>query len=238
MGGYPILSNWGVPPSLLIRGTPILSVPLSDWWGGGGYLGILPVRTGWDKLPVGAEWGYPLRQETEEQSEHLLRGGRYASYVHAVGLSFLSVYGWRSDTLYIFFNDLRSDTLYFLLYGWRSNTLYFFLYDWRSDTLYFLLYGWRLCTLYFLMYDWRSDTLYFLLYGCRSDTLYFLLYDWRSDTLYFLLYGWRSDTLYFFSARLAIRHPVLFSVRLEIRYPILFSVRLAIRYLVLSVWLV
>ena len=54
-----------------------------------------PVRTGWGYPPPPSELdeGIPPPthpcQETEQQSQYLLRGGRYASCVHAGGLSCL-----------------------------------------------------------------------------------------------------------------------------------------------------
>ena len=82
--GYPmcgpmcLLLGRGVPPSSPIGGgggTNAMSgldggTPL-DW------MGVPPVRTGWGYHP------------TEQQSEYLLRGGRYASCVRVRGLSFL-----------------------------------------------------------------------------------------------------------------------------------------------------
>ena len=64
-------------------------------------LGTPPYRTGWgthcarlDGVPPHRPrlMGYPPCQETEQHSEHLLRGGRYASCVHAGGLSCLILF--------------------------------------------------------------------------------------------------------------------------------------------------
>ena len=80
-GGSPSFLTGGIPhpnesmPSFLIRGT-----------------GVPPCRTRWvTPLPPpphpGLD-GYPLPcQKTEQHSKHLLRSGRYASCVHAGGLS-------------------------------------------------------------------------------------------------------------------------------------------------------
>ena len=74
-GGYPIPG---------VGGTPTLGwgVPQPGLDSGGGYL------------------GYPLTHQTEQHSEHLLRGGRYASCVHAGGLSCSSFYFSSKPFLY------------------------------------------------------------------------------------------------------------------------------------------
>ena len=107
-GRYPHSANWGgggfSPFSQWGKGTPIQPAggtpmrltggPLSSWLGGGKV--VPPVRTGWGYPLIGTGWGYtpirtgwrlPPNQETEQQNEHLLHGGRYVSYVHAGGLS-------------------------------------------------------------------------------------------------------------------------------------------------------
>ena len=73
-GGYLPWIGGGYP-TLLGRGVPILDgvIPTLD---GGTYLG-------WGILPT--PW------ETEQHSEYVLRGRRYASYVHAGGLSCLKL---------------------------------------------------------------------------------------------------------------------------------------------------
>ena len=75
--GYPQQGWMGYPPQLGLDGSP--SVGTS--WGYPPYLdciGTPPVRTG---------WGYSPPLPRQQQSEHLLHGGRYASCVHAGGLS-------------------------------------------------------------------------------------------------------------------------------------------------------
>ena len=77
MGYQPPIQDWmGFPPPHPgLDGVPHLS---RTGWG-------TPLsRTGWD-IPPHPHPGL----ETEKHSEHLLRGGRYASSVHAGGLSFL-----------------------------------------------------------------------------------------------------------------------------------------------------
>ena len=99
LGGYPI-------PGLARRGYPIPGLdgggvhhPRSAWAGGGGTWGIpldqvrmgyppppgpgmgYPPDLGWGNPPPDLGWGSP------RHSEHLLRGGRCASCVHAGGLS-------------------------------------------------------------------------------------------------------------------------------------------------------
>ena len=78
--GYPppIGTGWGTPMGT-VRGTP---TPCWDW------MGVPPVGTGWATPLLGLDGVPPLpHQETEQQSELLLRGGRYASCVHAGGIS-------------------------------------------------------------------------------------------------------------------------------------------------------
>ena len=84
-------SRWeGTPSQVWIGGTPF---PGQDG-------GVPHPRSGWGRGTLGypfpnQDWmwyslcqGYPPPiQETEQHSEHLLRGGRYASCVHAGGLS-------------------------------------------------------------------------------------------------------------------------------------------------------
>ena len=103
--GYPLSrTGWGthlgwVPPHLDLGWGTFLDLgwgmPLSrTGWGtsppgpGMGYPppNPPPSRTGWGTLHLG--WGNPPpHQETEQHSEHLLSGRRYASCVHAGGLS-------------------------------------------------------------------------------------------------------------------------------------------------------
>ena len=87
MGGYHNLSD-GIPPSSQWRGYP----HLADRWGTPGYA---LVGTGWGSTPPppiqdlmevpphrGLDGGIVRLSETEQHSEHLLRGGRYTSCVH------------------------------------------------------------------------------------------------------------------------------------------------------------
>ena len=62
-------------------GTPPLA--RSGWWGG---TQATP-RLCLDSAGGGVYRGVPSPHSTEQYSEHLLRGGRYASCVHAGGLS-------------------------------------------------------------------------------------------------------------------------------------------------------
>ena len=78
--------GWGLPhlhPIILPLVTcPFQEVPL--WLVTGPFLG------GYPSPSRGIPWpglGYPPPPKTEQQSEHLLHGGRYASCVHAGGLS-------------------------------------------------------------------------------------------------------------------------------------------------------
>ena len=102
--GYPIPGPGGkrgcTPSQVQVGDTP------SSWWEGyplpgpcGGYPGVPPSpRTLWGIPPSRPRMGYPPIQdwmgypppcqETDQHSEHLLRGGQYASCVHAGGLSF------------------------------------------------------------------------------------------------------------------------------------------------------
>ena len=99
-------------------GTPIQDqdggTPIKDWMGVPGYP---PSRTG---------WGTPPRQETDQHSELLLCGGRYASCVHAGGLScypnFLSGYQHVNAvdtqiqvTVHLIFGDKNWNKFLFLL---------------------------------------------------------------------------------------------------------------------------
>ena len=62
-------------------------------------LGRMGVPPCWDWMGVPPP--PPPNQETEQQSKHLLRGGRYASWIHAGGLSWLkkvSVIDAKQDT--------------------------------------------------------------------------------------------------------------------------------------------
>ena len=83
VGGYPIQPTGGEPPPIQDwMGYP---PPIHDWYP------LHPRMMGY--LPPIQDWmGYPppSRQETEQHSEHLLRGGRYASCVHAGGLFCIS----------------------------------------------------------------------------------------------------------------------------------------------------
>ena len=88
-GGYPIPGPVGGTLSQVQVGVPH---PADGWgspqpssqWGGALY----PLsKIGWD-TPIQDWMGYPPpRQETDQQSEHMLRSGRYASCVHTGGLS-------------------------------------------------------------------------------------------------------------------------------------------------------
>ena len=85
MGGYPIPGlDRGVPHA----GVPPIQVPGQD-----GVPGVPPPNTkmgyppsaGWDTPPPpGQDRGVP---QLEQHGVYLLRGGRYASHVHAGGLS-------------------------------------------------------------------------------------------------------------------------------------------------------
>ena len=81
-GGDSILPDWDIP-SFPTGGTPSFLT------------GGTPIRTGWGYPLLGLDGGIPpsgldgftppppSSQETEQQSDHFLRGGRYASCVHA-----------------------------------------------------------------------------------------------------------------------------------------------------------
>ena len=76
--GYPL--TWdGVPPRTGMGYPPRHGTGYPQIWD------RYPPRT-WDRVPPppGPEMGYP---QTDQHSEHLLHGGRYASCVHAGGLS-------------------------------------------------------------------------------------------------------------------------------------------------------
>ena len=105
-GGYPIpgLARGGTPSQVW----PGASTPSQVWWRGGypisgpgGTWGTPPTRSGWGTTPD-LGWGTPLPDlgwgtpadlgpgpplPPDQHSEHLIRGGRYASCVHAGGLS-------------------------------------------------------------------------------------------------------------------------------------------------------
>ena len=104
LGGVTPSCSWGVPPSRIRTGVP----PVQDWMGyplskiGWVLLhprldGVPPPsktgwvppssKTGWVPSLSKTGWGTSLHQETDQQSEHLLRGRRCASCVHAGGLS-------------------------------------------------------------------------------------------------------------------------------------------------------
>ena len=95
-GGYPIPGVWmggGYSIQGLDGGYPIPGLdggyPIPGVWMGGGY--SIPGLDGGYPIP-GLDGGTPLlgtppNQETDQQSKHLLRGGRCASCVHAGGLS-------------------------------------------------------------------------------------------------------------------------------------------------------
>ena len=81
-GGTPSKIRMGVPPSV------------ETGWGCTPHPGLdgdtPSVETGWGYPPTPSKSGWgtpPPRQETDQHREHLLRGGRYASCVHAGGLS-------------------------------------------------------------------------------------------------------------------------------------------------------
>ena len=90
---YPIIRTGWVTPWSGLNGVP---PPGLD--------GVSPVRTGWgtprqdwmgyppsglDGVPSPHQtgWGYLPHQETEQHSKHFLHSRRYASCIHAVGLS-------------------------------------------------------------------------------------------------------------------------------------------------------
>ena len=73
---------WGIPWSRLDGGVPSIKSwmgypPIQGWMGSGH-----PVQDWMRYLSTKTGWGTPY-QETDQQSEHLLRGGRCASCVHA-----------------------------------------------------------------------------------------------------------------------------------------------------------
>ena len=94
--GVPHHADWGVPPSSQWggsrssqQGVPLVGTgwgtPCQDRMGILPLLGLdgsippPPIRTGLDTPPTS--------DETEQHSEYLLRGGQYASCIHAGGLS-------------------------------------------------------------------------------------------------------------------------------------------------------
>ena len=92
--GYPYLVDKypGVPPWEWIGVSPL------------GLDEVLPVGTGWGYPPPGLDWmgvllPHPPCQETEQQSEHLLRSRQYASCVHARGLSCFRSFGTEFHSL-------------------------------------------------------------------------------------------------------------------------------------------
>ena len=106
LDGVPLCwDRMGIPPSGLVVYPPIgtgWDIPCWDWMGVHppcwDWMGLLPIGTGWGTLlsgldgvpqfpPFWLDGGSPPHQETKQQSEHLLRNGRYASCVHAGGLS-------------------------------------------------------------------------------------------------------------------------------------------------------
>ena len=112
--GYPPAQDWmGHSPHLGLDGVP----PVQDW------MEYSPSRTGWSTptphpgldgvlLPSRTRWGtpcpgldeVPLPQPSKQHSEHLLRGGRYASCVRAGRLSRLHM---RSIALVDYVTDSR-----------------------------------------------------------------------------------------------------------------------------------
>ena len=85
--GVPRLWTTGYPH-------PWMGVPYAANWGGGGgpiqLMGGYPHPANRVVPPSRSVWG--THRETELQREHLLRGGRYSSCVHAGGLSCLSFF--------------------------------------------------------------------------------------------------------------------------------------------------
>ena len=85
-GGYPhpiLMGGGGAPIQSFFpdRGSPIVPNPFQDSMG-------VPLGLYMSTLCPYQDWmGVPPHQETEQQSEHLLHGGQYASCVHAGGLS-------------------------------------------------------------------------------------------------------------------------------------------------------
>ena len=131
-GGTPSFLSRGTPifqiggtPSFFMRGTPggtptSRSGPRSGWgtpWSGLDGYPRTPIRTGWGYPlsgldggypPVGTGWGYPPPpKKTEQQSEYLLCGGRYASCVHAGGLSYYTFAYILHNTCDIWFKNLQ-----------------------------------------------------------------------------------------------------------------------------------
>ena len=76
---YPPGPGMGYPPG------PGMGYPPDLGWGTPQTLDGVPPRHGMG-YPPRSEMGYPPPR-TDQHSEHLLRGGRYASCVHAGGLS-------------------------------------------------------------------------------------------------------------------------------------------------------
>ena len=70
----------------LLKGLPWMGVPTLD---GGTYLGQVgtPGWMGVSPVRLDGDTPSPPHPETEQHSEYLLRGGRYAPYAHAGGLS-------------------------------------------------------------------------------------------------------------------------------------------------------
>ena len=95
VGGYPsqvcmVGGTWGTPPGQgwMVGGTPgqiwmvgLPGVPPSQVW-----MGYPPTMTGWGTPPTITGWGTPPHHHHHQHSEHLLRGGRYASCFNAGGL--------------------------------------------------------------------------------------------------------------------------------------------------------
>ena len=81
MGGYlPPRSRWGVPGQVPMG---VLPLPGPDW--GGTLTRVPPSPAGYPHPPGQVQMGGGTR--VGQQKEYLLHGGRYASCVHAEGLS-------------------------------------------------------------------------------------------------------------------------------------------------------
>ena len=80
-GGFTLYPSYSTStgPMSFLEGTPVTGPKPLRWWGGGGY-----PSPRWSGVPPPPP---PARTGTEHQSEYLLRGGWYASSVHAGVLS-------------------------------------------------------------------------------------------------------------------------------------------------------
>ena len=119
-GGYPI-SGW------MVGGYPGTPPTRSGWWGGypipgldgGGVPGVPPPDQVWM-----VDWGGPREppptHETEQHSERLLCGGRCASWVHAGGLSCVTLFLLFKLQLFNYSNLTISDYSHLTFYRFHS----------------------------------------------------------------------------------------------------------------------